>query len=174
MNGRVRYRRLLVLLLPSAVLALAGCGGMHRSETAFQTRANRICTRINTSPFLDTRARLDRHLLKTRVGMTQLARLHAPKSERRTYRALLAHMQRIYVFTKAHVPAEIALARQGNRELKRWMNGGPKPGPFSQRFAALTARQVGRDYSEEFHDARSLGLTACNTVRGTDALRESS
>jgi hypothetical protein len=139
----------------------------HRSETAFQVRANRICTRINTSPFLDTKARYDHDLRKTEKGLTELARLHAPRSKRSTYRALLAHMQRIYVFTKAHVPAEIALARQGNRELKRWMRGGPKPGPFGRRFAALTTRQVGRDYDEKFRDARLLGLTACNTVSGT-------
>jgi hypothetical protein len=146
----------------------------HRSETAFQTRANRICTRINTSPFLDTKARFRHDLRKTEAGLTELARLHAPRSERRTYRALLMHMQRIYVFTKAHVPAEIALARQGSRELKQWMSGGPKPGPFGRRLTALTARQVGRDYREKFRDARSLGLTACNTVSSTAALRESS
>ena len=164
----MRDRRLLVLILPGCVVALAGCAYMqHRSETAFQARANRICTRINTSPFLDTRARFDQDLRKTKEGLTELARLHAPRRERSTYRALLAHMQRIYVFTRAHVPAEIALARQGNRELKRWMRGGPKPGPFGRRFAALTTRQVGRDYDEKFRDARLLGLTACNTVSGT-------
>ena len=164
-----------VLLLTGCALALAGCAGMHRSETPFQVRANRICTRINTSPFLDTRARFDQVLRKTREGLTELARLHAPRSERSTYRALLAHMQRIYAFTKAHVPAEIALARQGNRELKRWMHGGPKPRPFGKRLTALTKRQVGMDYTEKFRDARALGLTACNTVSstGTDVLRAS-
>ena len=171
----MRNRRLLVLILPGCVVALAGCTYMqHRSETAFQVRANQICTRINTSPFLDTRARFDQDLRKTKEGLAELARLQAPRRERNTYRALLAHMQRIYVFTKAHVPAEIALARQGNRELKRWMRGGPKPGPFGKRLTALTARQVGRDYTEKFRDARALGLTACNTVSTTAALRDSS
>jgi hypothetical protein len=98
-KARLRDGRFLLLLAPCCALALAGCAGMPASATAFQAQANRICTKINTSPYLDTKSRFDRDLRKTKAGLDELARLHAPAKEERTYRALLTHMRRIYVFT---------------------------------------------------------------------------
>jgi hypothetical protein len=143
---------------------------MHRSESAFQTQANRICTRINTSPYLDTKARYAQDLRKTRTGLAELGHLHPPKKERSTYRALLTHMKRIYMFTKAHVPAEIALARQGQKQLRR-LARGQKTRPFGTRFVALTSRQVGHDYNDRVLDSRTLGFPACDMVGTTGKLR---
>jgi hypothetical protein len=148
---------------------------MHGTETAFQTRANRICTRINTSPYLDTKARWDQDLRKTKAGLDELARLQPPKHERPTYRALLTVMERIYVFDRAHESAEIALAQQAKRNDTRMMRG-QKLEPFkgvAKRLVALTFQQTGRDLRQRARDSRTLGLAACNTEVGTAPLRTS-
>jgi hypothetical protein len=148
---------------------------MHRTETAFQIQANRICTRINTSPYLDTKARLDQDLRKTKAGLDELARLHPPQRELPTYRALLTAMRRIYVFDMAHESAEIALAQQGKEDDTRLMRGQklkPLTG-LAKRLVPLTFQQTGRDLRRRGRDSRTLGLTACNTEVGTAPLRTS-
>jgi hypothetical protein len=148
---------------------------MQRSEAAFQTQANRICTSINTSPCLDTKARFDQDLRKTKAGLDQLARLHPPKHERSTYRALLTAMQRIYVFDKVHESAEIALAQQGKRDDARLLRG-QKLKPFegvAKRLVALTFQQTGRDLTQRGRDARALGLASCDTEGTVSAIRTS-
>ena len=173
---KVRLRNGLLLLLPACcAFASAGCAGMQRTETAFQTQGNRICTRINTSPYLGTKARWDRDLRKTKAGLDELSRLRPPQRHRAAYQALLMAMRRIYVFDKAHERAEIALAQQGLRNDRR-MRRGQKLKPFTgvaKRLVALTFRETGRDLTQRIRDSRTLGLSACNTVGTVSAIRTS-
>jgi hypothetical protein len=136
----------------------------HSTETAFQTRANHICSRINTSPYLDTKPRFDQDLRKTKAGLDELGRLHPPAREQLTYRALLGHMQRIYVFDRENESAEIAAARQAKLEMLRTTKGQSPTLRLEKRLLAVTDRQVGRDITQKFREARTLGLTDCNIV----------
>ena len=168
-TDEMTVRRIFLLgLVPGCALAVAGCAGMrHATQTAFQARANHICTRINTSPYLDTKPRFDQDLRKTKAGLDELARLHPPAREQRTYRALLGHMRRIYVFDKEHESAEIGAARQAKLEMLRMKKGQRPTLRLEKRLAALTFRQLGRDMSQKVREARSLGLTDCNIVATT-------
>jgi hypothetical protein len=162
--------RVVLLLVPSCAVCLVGCGGMHASETAFQSRASQICTVINTSPYLDTKGRFDRSLRKTEIGLRKLALLRPPAGKEHVYRAMLTHMRRIYLFDKAHEREEIAFARQAARQDKQLLKGQHPKLRGGKRLASLTFRQVGRDYEQKLREAQTLGLTACNTETGTARL----
>jgi hypothetical protein len=161
-------------LLATCAVVLSGCTGAHSSSaTPFRVRANAICARINTSPFLDTKARYDADLRKTRLGLDQLARLERSAPDKREFRDLVRSMRTIYAFDRAHESAEIALALESKRVDERVMKGlRPRWGKAARRFVALTSREIGSDYDKKFRVARALGLTACNTVGTVTPIRE--
>jgi hypothetical protein len=164
-----------MLFLLATGLLVAGCAGTHSTPTTFQSRANAICARMNTSPFLDTQARYDADIRKTKAGLDALARLTPPTLDRRAYQRLLADKRRIYAFDSTHKDSEIALAREGARQSRRVLKGlKVSPWPAAEkRFMALISRETGRDSSNAFTEAKRLGLTACNdeSTVGTVRLR---
>jgi hypothetical protein len=166
-------RRILLGLGLCCGLALAGCAGMHQAtQTGFQTQANRICTTMNTSPYLDTKPRFDQSLRRRKAGLDQLALQHPPAREQQTYRALLRHMQRIYVFDKEHESAEIRAARQAKLEMLRMKKGQRPTLRLEKRLLVVTNRQIGGDFKQKFREARTLGLTDCNIAVTTASLTE--
>ena len=158
--------RLSAVLLASAVaVVVSGCGASRPAESPFQVRANAICARMNTSRFLDAKALYDADLRKTRRGLQQLSSLasSAPNGREREFGDLVGSMRAIYAFERRHESEEIALAQESRRVDARVLEGLPPGwGKASRRFMATVSQQIGGDEDVKFHNARALGLTACN------------
>jgi hypothetical protein len=152
-----------VLLVSAVAAVLSGCGAARPAESPFQTRANAICTRINTSRFLDTKARYDADLRKTKRGLQQVSSLAMSASNRREFGDLVGSMRAIYAFDRRHESEWIAFAQASKSVDARVLKGlQPRWGKASRRFMATVSRQIGGDEDVKFHDARALGLNACN------------
>jgi hypothetical protein len=161
-----------ITLVVLGVVVLAGCGVAHRSVTPFQARANAICARINTSPFLDTKSRYDADLRRTALGLRQLSSLGASAPNLREFGDLVGSMRAIYAFDRAHESQWVALAQVGKRVDARMMRGlRPRWPKDQQRFMAMVSRQTGGYEDEKFHNAKALGLNACNEVSSVASLR---
>ncbi len=152
-----------LLLAATVAVVLSGCGAVRPAATPFQVRANAICTRMNTSPFLDTKALFAADLRKTRLGIHRLSSLATAAPNTRELRDLVGSMQAIYAFDRDHESEWVALARAGTRIDADVMHGlRPRWGKATRQFAALVSRQIGGDENEKFREARALGLGACN------------
>ena len=167
-----RHFSLLVAALVAAVLS--GCAAERPATSPFQARANVICARMNTSPFLDTKALYDADLRKVRLGLQQLSSLAPSAPNKREFGDLVGSMRAIYAFDRLHESEEVALARESQRVDARVMKGlRPRWGKDARLFTAMVSRQIGGDEDIKFHDAGALGLTACNeqATVGTTRLR---
>ncbi len=163
-----------LLLVASVAVVLSGCGAARPAESPFQTRANAICARINTSPLLDTKARYDADLRKTRLGLQRLSSLGKSAPNQREFGDLVGSMRAILYFYRRYESEWIAFARASRSVDGRLMNGlPPRWGKASRRFMAKVSRQIGGDEDVKFHDARALGLTACNEAATVGRIRMS-
>jgi hypothetical protein len=161
------------LSLLLAAVVLAGCGATRHAAPTFETRANAICARMNTSPFLDTKALYDAHLQKTRRGLQRLSSLGESAPNPREFGDLVGSIRASYSFERAHEAEEIALVKASKRVGVRLMNGQPPHWPKATgQFIALVSRQIGGDKDVEFHNAKDLGLDACGVVSTTGTLVE--
>jgi hypothetical protein len=170
----VKTPRSTLLLAALVAVVLSGCGAARPAAAPFQTRANAICARINTSPFLDTKALYDADLRKTRLGLQQLSSLGKSAPNGREFGDLVGSMRAIYAFDRLHESEEVALAQASRRVDARVLKGRrPRWGRATRRFVSLVSRQIGGDEDEKFRDARALGLTACAEQATVGRVRES-
>jgi len=161
------------LLAVAVAVVLSGCAAARPAPSPFQARANAICKRMNTSPFLDTKALYDADLRKTRLGLSRLSSLATSAPNQREFGDLVGSMRAIYAFDRVHESEEVALAQASKHVDARVLKGlRPRWGKATRRFVAVVSRQIGGDEDEKFRDARMLGLTACNEESTVGTLRE--